>query len=100
MANYPTKHLEERAVEVIKSFEEPAMRKEGPDILNVVKELLQYFQETHTWYAENQSIIDRALHEHGMREAEREEQQEERDYEREQLKKELDELWLRRAEGG
>jgi len=40
------------------------------------------------------------LHEHGMREAEREEQQEERDYEREQLKKELDELWLRRAEGG
>ena len=100
MANYPAKHLEERAVEVIKSFEEPVMRKEGPDILNVVKELLQYFQETHTWYAENQSIIDRALYEHGMREAEREEQQEERDYEHEQLKKELDELWLRRAEGG
>ena len=50
-----------------------AMRQEGPDILNVTKHLLTYFQETNAWYIENEHIIDRAMYEDGMRHAEREE---------------------------
>ena len=95
MDNYIEKTEEVRAVEVITKFQErlmeadnlkkdangmmnyetcwQAMRQDGPAILNVAKRLLQYFQETNTWYEENKSIIDRALHEDGMRQAVREE---------------------------
>ena len=48
-----------------------AMRQEGPAILNVTKHLLTYFQETNAWYIENKHIIDRAMYEEGVREAER-----------------------------
>jgi len=104
-------YSKETCAEIIKSFQErlvevdtlkkdknvkyleicwQAMRQEGPAILKVAKYLMTYFQETNAWYNENKSIIDRALVQHGMREAEREEQQEDRDYEREQLRLELE----------
>ena len=41
-------------------------------MLNLTKELMTYFQDTDTWYKENKHIIDRAMYEEGMREAERE----------------------------
>ena len=94
MDNYIEKTEEVRAVEVITKFQErlrdadnlkkddngrmnyetcwKAMRQEGPDILNVTKKLLQYFQETNTWNEENKVIIDRALYEHGAAQAEAE----------------------------
>jgi len=88
-------YSKETCAEVIKSFQErlleadtlekdkngnldfevcwQAMRQEGPAILNVAKYLMNYFQETNAWYNENKSIIDRALLQHGMAQAEAEE---------------------------
>jgi hypothetical protein len=93
-------YSEETCAEAIKSFQErlvevdtlkkdknvkyleicwQTMRQEGPAVLNVAKYLMTYFQETNAWYNENKSIIDRALLQHGAKQAEREE----REYERE-----------------
>ena len=93
-------YSEETCAEAIKSFQErlvevdtlkkdknvkyleicwQTMRQEGPAVLNVAKYLMTYFQETNAWYNENKSIIDRALLQHGAKQAEREE----REYKRE-----------------
>ena len=49
-----------------------AWRQQGPSMLSITKELMNYFQDTDTWYKENKHLIDRAMYEEGVREAERE----------------------------